>query len=146
MTEVRRILGGVVWTALGDDLVILKLDPGIYLGLDRVGARIWRLIAHAGGENHPSCALASNDEDRIWLSDSGPIITWEEIQNAYADVTSAAYFVRLLKVAIDGYEKLRGRRLAFGENADDQLPGAEILRQYEQGLLQFQMMGRCGHH
>ena len=45
MTEVRRILGGVVWTALGDEVMILKLDSGIYFGLDQVGARIWKLGA-----------------------------------------------------------------------------------------------------
>ena len=68
MTDVRRILDGMVWTALGDEVVILKLDSGIYFGLDQVGARIWRLIFPAGRENHPSCALASKDEDQIWLS------------------------------------------------------------------------------
>ncbi len=76
MTDVRRIVDDVVWTALGDDVVILKLDSGIYLGLDQVRTRIWRLIAHAGRENHPSCALASNDEDRIGLSGKWTAYHW----------------------------------------------------------------------
>jgi len=45
MTNVLRIVDDVVWTALGDEVVILKPDSGIYFGLDQVGARIWRLIA-----------------------------------------------------------------------------------------------------
>jgi hypothetical protein len=35
----------VIWTELGDEIVILKLDRGIYFGLETVGARIWTLIA-----------------------------------------------------------------------------------------------------
>ncbi len=35
----------VVWTDLGDEAVLLKLDRGIYFGLDQIGARIWALMA-----------------------------------------------------------------------------------------------------
>ena len=45
MTNVLRIVDDVTWTDLGDEVVILKLDTGIYFGLDRVGTRIWTLIA-----------------------------------------------------------------------------------------------------
>jgi len=45
MTNVLRIVDDVVWTDLDDEVVILKLDTGIYFGLNRVGARIWTLIA-----------------------------------------------------------------------------------------------------
>ncbi len=48
MTEVRRIVDDGVCTALGDDVVILNLDSGLYFGLDQVGARICRLISPAG--------------------------------------------------------------------------------------------------
>ena len=99
MTEVRRILDGVVWTALGDEQVILKLDSGLYFGVDQVGARIWRLISPAERENRPSCALASTDEDQIWLSGEWTDYHLGEIQNAHAEVTSEASFVGLLKVA-----------------------------------------------
>ncbi len=45
MTNALRIVDEVTWTDLGDEVVILKLDTGIYFGLERVGARIWTLIA-----------------------------------------------------------------------------------------------------
>lgn len=35
----------VVWTDLGDEVVILNLQTGIYFGLEQVGARVWKLIA-----------------------------------------------------------------------------------------------------
>ncbi|MGA7872478.1 MAG: PqqD family protein [Candidatus Binatus sp.] len=45
MTNVLRVVDDVVWTDLDDEVVILKLDTGIYFGLNQVGARIWTLIA-----------------------------------------------------------------------------------------------------
>jgi Coenzyme PQQ synthesis protein D (PqqD) len=45
MTNVLGIVDDAVWTDLGDEVVILKLDAGIYFGLEQVGARIWREIA-----------------------------------------------------------------------------------------------------
>jgi len=45
MTGVLRIVEDVVWTELGNEVVILKPETGIYFGLDKVGARIWTLIA-----------------------------------------------------------------------------------------------------
>jgi hypothetical protein len=45
MANVLRIVDDMVWTDLGDEVVILKLDSGIHFGLGQVGARIWRLIA-----------------------------------------------------------------------------------------------------
>lgn len=45
MMSVLRVGDDVVWTDLGDEVVILKLDTGIYFGLAQVGACIWTLIA-----------------------------------------------------------------------------------------------------
>jgi Coenzyme PQQ synthesis protein D (PqqD) len=45
MNESYTIPDDVIWTDLSDEIVILKLDTGIYFGLDQVGARIWKLIA-----------------------------------------------------------------------------------------------------
>jgi hypothetical protein len=45
MNESYTIPEDVIWTDLSDEIVILKLDTGIYFGLDQVGARIWKLIA-----------------------------------------------------------------------------------------------------
>jgi hypothetical protein len=76
--------------------------------------------------------------------EGGPIVTWEEIQTEYADVASAVYFVGVLRIALEAYEQLRGNRLAFGEHAEDHLSGGDILRRYQQGLTEFQIMGRQG--
>ncbi|HET7433866.1 MAG TPA: PqqD family protein [Thermoanaerobaculia bacterium] len=43
---------GVVFKSVGDELVLLDYDRGIYYGLDAVGARLWELIA--AGEPLPS--------------------------------------------------------------------------------------------
>jgi hypothetical protein len=45
MRNVSGISDSVVWTDLGDEVVILNLDTGIYFGLEHVGARTWKLIA-----------------------------------------------------------------------------------------------------
>jgi len=35
----------VLFQKVGDEVVLLSLDSGVYFGLDPVGARIWELIA-----------------------------------------------------------------------------------------------------
>jgi hypothetical protein len=45
MRNVLGIADGVIWTDLGDEVVILKFDSNMYFGLDRVGALTWKLIA-----------------------------------------------------------------------------------------------------
>lgn len=39
-----KIADGVIWKQVGDELVLLDYERGIYFGLDAVGARIWQLI------------------------------------------------------------------------------------------------------
>lgn len=39
-----KIAPGVVWKRVGDELVLLDYDRGVYFGLDIVGAHVWRLI------------------------------------------------------------------------------------------------------
>lgn len=36
---------GVVFKQVGDELVLLDFDRGIYYGLDPIGARMWQLLA-----------------------------------------------------------------------------------------------------
>ena len=40
-----RPADGVIFKSVGDELVLLDLDRGIYYGLDPVGARMWQLLA-----------------------------------------------------------------------------------------------------
>lgn len=39
------IRDGVMFNRVGDEIVLLDLDAGTYLGLDAVGSRFWELIA-----------------------------------------------------------------------------------------------------
>jgi xanthine dehydrogenase molybdopterin-binding subunit B len=40
-----RPADGVIFKSVGEELVLLDLDRGIYYGLDPVGARMWQLLA-----------------------------------------------------------------------------------------------------
>ena len=44
MREKIRIAEGVIHKTVGDEIVLLDLDRGVYYGLDRVGARVWELV------------------------------------------------------------------------------------------------------
>jgi hypothetical protein len=44
MRNVSGIADNVVWTDLGDEVVILNLDTNVYFGLEQLGARTWKLI------------------------------------------------------------------------------------------------------
>jgi hypothetical protein len=68
------------------------------------------------------------------------IITWEEIQDKYADVSGVSYFLEMLRIAIKKYPDLLGG--SVDGNEDARLPGSEIVRRYEQGDSEFQTMGR----
>jgi hypothetical protein len=39
-----RIADGIVFKEVGDEMVLLDFERGIYFGLDPIGARIWQLI------------------------------------------------------------------------------------------------------
>jgi len=40
-----RIADGIVFKQVGDEIVLLDFERGIYFGLDPIGARIWQLVA-----------------------------------------------------------------------------------------------------
>lgn len=40
-----RLAEGVVFNRVGEELVLLDLNRGVYYGLDPIGARIWQLLA-----------------------------------------------------------------------------------------------------
>lgn len=41
---VMRPAGGVVFNRVGEELVLLDLNRGVYYGLDPIGARVWQLL------------------------------------------------------------------------------------------------------
>ena len=48
LASVVTIDPDVTFRELDGEIVILNLETGVYFGLDRVGARIWRLIEDHG--------------------------------------------------------------------------------------------------
>lgn len=36
---------GTVWRSVGDEVVIMDLDPGVYFALRGIGGEIWRMLA-----------------------------------------------------------------------------------------------------
>ncbi|MDP8924736.1 MAG: PqqD family protein [Chloroflexota bacterium] len=45
------INGSVAGAELGDELVLLNVETGVYFGLDAVGADIWKLLAKGATES-----------------------------------------------------------------------------------------------
>jgi hypothetical protein len=43
-----KINDGVIWRELGEDVVILSVETGVYFGLDGPGGRIWRELVEHG--------------------------------------------------------------------------------------------------
>lgn len=68
-----------------------------------------------------------------------PVITWEEIIDAYRPLQRATYFFRMLEIAIGAYPKLKSKNV---KNYDAILPGAEIVHRSKLGILEFKTMGR----
>jgi len=59
LASVVTIDPDVTFRELDDEIVILNLETGVYFGLDRVGARIWRLIEDHGSLGTVLSALRS---------------------------------------------------------------------------------------
>lgn len=49
----------VLFQKVGEEVVLLNLDSGVYFGLDPVGARIWELIAEQKGLAEVAETIAS---------------------------------------------------------------------------------------
>ena len=59
LASVVTIDPDVTFRELDGEIVILNLETGVYFGLDRVGARIWRLIEDHGSLGTVLSALRS---------------------------------------------------------------------------------------
>jgi len=84
--------------------------------------------------NLDDCEFPHRDKAR-------PIITWQQILTEFDGVSSAAYFLGVLKVALEKYEKLRGRGVKIN---DAWRSGDEIVAGVLRGGFEFEMMGRVG--
>lgn len=72
------------------------------------------------------------------------LLLWEQIREAFADVTNASYFCGVLGLALEHYPALRSEKAVFYANMEAMLTGEQILKAYEDGNLEFQAMGRSG--
>ncbi|HEX8253086.1 MAG TPA: PqqD family protein [Thermoanaerobaculia bacterium] len=57
-----RIASGVVFNQVGEELVLLDLNRGVYFGLDAIGARIWQALAEGVEEGEIANAIAAEYE------------------------------------------------------------------------------------
>jgi hypothetical protein len=87
-----RIPAEVVSCALGDEIVLLALDSGVYFGLEGVGVRVWELLA--GGARSArgiwSTVISEYDVD--------PERCWEDIRRFLEEMCSRG----LIRIERDG--------------------------------------------
>lgn len=71
-----------------------------------------------------------------------PVVTWEQVLDDYAAV-APAYWLGVLREALDRYDDLVSRGPSFGKNADAKMTGADIVAAHAEGTLEFAYMGRA---
>ncbi|HYO78103.1 MAG TPA: PqqD family protein [Thermoanaerobaculia bacterium] len=57
-----RVASGVVFNHVGEEIVLLDLNRGVYFGLDPIGARIWQALAEGADEAEIANAVAAEYE------------------------------------------------------------------------------------
>jgi hypothetical protein len=74
---------------------------------------------------------------------SSPVVTWEKVRDAYADIASGEYFWQVLDLALKTYDGLAGSgRAEYGKHAHDRLTGRLIHDRFKTTILGFELMGR----
>jgi hypothetical protein len=71
------------------------------------------------------------------------VITWEGIYDAFKGISSALYFLEVLRIAILNYPRLKADR-SSGQNAQGRLAGEDILALCTDDEWAFKTMGRQG--
>ncbi len=72
-----------------------------------------------------------------------PVVTWEQVIDAYEDVGSR-YWLDVLRQAIDRYPQLVATGHGGGTNSDAMLTGEEIVSGIAEGTLEYSWIGRRG--
>lgn len=72
-----------------------------------------------------------------------PVLTWEQIADAYR-IVGPAYWVGILDVAAERWVQLVSKSRVFGLNAETMLTGLKIVELSDAGLLGYGQMGRSG--
>jgi len=64
-----------------------------------------------------------------------PVVYWEEIIDAYRDVLANNHFFNVLTIAINKFEKLRGKNIiSYGQNMENKWSGEKIVEMHNSGL------------
>lgn len=72
-----------------------------------------------------------------------PVVYWEEIIDSYRDIQEHDHFFNVLCIAIDKFEKLRGKNIiSYGQNMENKWSGEKIVEMHNAGH-QF-WVGRSG--
>ena len=74
---------------------------------------------------------------------STPVVTWEELRDEYTTV-GAAYWLGVLRSALDRYEELASPEPTFRGNADAMMLGEQIVEAHAAGTLIYSWIGRSG--
>lgn len=74
---------------------------------------------------------------------SARVVTWEEVRDVYGTV-GAAYWLGVLRSALDRYEELASPEPTFRGNADAIMLGERIVDAHAAGTLLYSWMGRSG--
>jgi hypothetical protein len=72
-----------------------------------------------------------------------PLVTWEQIRDAYS-VVGAAYWYGVLRSALDRYDELASPEPTFRGNADELLTGEDIVKGHAGGTLPYEWVGCQG--
>ena len=89
-TRTTRVMvaAGQASAELGDEVVILSLTEGAYYGMDRVGARIWKLLA-------APVTLADVLEALVQEFDVSEQVAWTDLERLMADLIARGLVVRV---------------------------------------------------
>jgi len=68
MTVVRAIPERIIFKKVGEEMVLLDFERGIYYGLNPVGARVWELLAE--GKNTDEIADLLTEDFDVERSDA----------------------------------------------------------------------------
>lgn len=72
-----------------------------------------------------------------------PTITWQRLHETYREVFGDEdYFLALLGLSLESYDKLVSHRVSFGNNSEATIPGEGLYTAFRAGTLTYTVMGR----
>src|SRR5208282_1952901 len=89
--------------------------------------------------------IAASDLQAVSDDHKPRLLHWEQIRDAYADVTAASYFHGMLRLALDRFDDLQGKAGSFENlrgNMVAMLTGQQIVERHRNNNLPYRSMGR----